>query len=67
MLLSTAEGQLTTLATRLDTYRRPNGWWTPVQSLSQQQRELLDADTDAVLATLDQIPAQLELASGGTA
>jgi iron uptake system EfeUOB component EfeO/EfeM len=67
MLLSTAEGQLTTLARRLDTYRRPNGWWTPVQSLSQQQRELLDADTDAVLATLDQIPAQLELASGGTA
>jgi high-affinity iron transporter len=63
-LLSTAESQLTTLATLLDTYRDQAGVWTPVESLTLAQHQKLDADTDAALATLDQIPAQLEQASG---
>jgi high-affinity iron transporter len=65
-LLATAEAQLTTLAGLLDTYRRPDGVWTPVESLSLLQHEQLDADTDAALATLAQMPAQLEVASGDT-
>ena len=65
-LLSTAEAQLTTLASLLETYRSPAGVWTPVESLTVAQHEQLDADTDAALASLDQIPAQLEQASGDT-
>lgn len=65
-LLRTAEAQLTTFANLLDTYRSPAGKWTPVESLTLAQHQQLDADADAVLATLDQIPAILEQASGDT-
>ncbi|MBO0748321.1 MAG: hypothetical protein J2O47_08215, partial [Acidimicrobiaceae bacterium] len=63
-LLGRAEAQLTTFANLLDTYRNSAGQWTPVQSLNLDQHERLDADANAALATLDQIPALLEQASG---
>ena len=63
-LLKRAEAQLTTFANLLDTYRSPAGEWTPVETLTLDQHERLDADADAALATLDQIPAILEQASG---
>jgi high-affinity iron transporter len=63
-LLAAAESDLTTLAQRLDTYRKSSGWWTPVESLAPVQHQQLDAEADAALAALDQVPAELEEASG---
>lgn len=60
-LLAAATNDLHGLATLLDTYQRPDGTWTPVQSLSQTQREHLDGAIGNYLETVTPIPDLLEL------
>jgi high-affinity iron transporter len=45
----------------LSTYQLPDGWWTPVQSLTQTQREVLDGAIGEYLETVSPVPDILEL------
>lgn len=59
-LLAEAKKGVAGLAALLVTYRRPDGWWTPVQALTTTAREKLDSTIDGLLQVLDQIPPNLE-------
>jgi high-affinity iron transporter len=52
---------LSRLAAAFAGYRRANGTWLPLQSLTSLQRERLDGETGALLEQLDRIPDLLEL------
>ena len=60
-LLAATTDDLHGLATLLDSYRSPDGTWTPVQSLTQAQREDLDGAIGNYLETVSPIPDLLEL------
>jgi iron uptake system EfeUOB component EfeO/EfeM len=60
-LLASANSGLRGLAVLLESYRLPDGWWTPVQSLSQSQNEVLDGTISSLLETLSPIPDILEV------
>jgi iron uptake system EfeUOB component EfeO/EfeM len=60
-LYAACEAGLTQLADLLDTYRLPDGWWVPLQSLTTPQREQLDGMTSALLEQLSEIPGTLRL------
>jgi high-affinity iron transporter len=63
-LLARADRGLDRLTTLLDSYRAPDGAWTPLDALTAPQRERLDATTGAVLETLAPIPPLLEVEQG---
>jgi iron uptake system EfeUOB component EfeO/EfeM len=60
-LLASANSGLRGLGVLLESYRLPDGWWTPVQSLSQSQNEVLDGTISSLLETLSPIPDILEV------
>jgi high-affinity iron transporter len=60
-LTSTAETGLAHLATTFRAYRRPDGTWRSLQSLSTAERERLDGATSALLERLSQVPDRLEI------
>jgi high-affinity iron transporter len=60
-LLASAVAGLRGLAKSLNSYRLCNGWWTPVQTLTQAQREVLDGSLSSLLETLSPIPDILEV------
>jgi high-affinity iron transporter len=60
-LLAAASAGLRQLASLLNSYRLPDGWWTPVQALSQAQHEVLDGTLSSLLETLSPIPDILEV------
>jgi high-affinity iron transporter len=60
-LLASASAGLRELAKLLNSYRLPDGWWTPVQALSQAQHEVLDGTLSNLLETLSPIPDILEV------
>jgi len=60
-LLTTATQGLRQLATRLDTYRHPDGAWTALQDLTTTEREQLDGQVGAMLEDLSPIPDVLEV------
>jgi high-affinity iron transporter len=60
-LLASATTDLDGLTALLDTYRRADGSWTPVQALSRSQREQLDGSIGSYLETVSPIPDILEL------
>jgi high-affinity iron transporter len=60
-VLATASGSLHRLGQQLDTYQHPDGSWTPVQSLTQAQREHLDGAIGGYLETISPVPDLLEL------
>jgi high-affinity iron transporter len=60
-LLASATTGLRRLGQLLDSFQEPDGTWTPVQSLGQAQRELLDGTIGNLLETLSPIPDILEI------
>ena len=60
-LLHLATSGLHQLGDQLESYRLADGWWVPVQSLTQAQRELLDGTIGSLLETLSPIPDILEI------
>jgi high-affinity iron transporter len=60
-LLGEASTGLTRLGALLDSYKRPDGSWTPLQGLSQGAHERLDAAVSSLLEQLEQVPDRLEL------
>jgi iron uptake system EfeUOB component EfeO/EfeM len=60
-LLTAATDDLRGLATLLATYQGPGGSWTPVQSLTQTQRQHLDGAIGNYLETVAPVPDLLEL------
>jgi high-affinity iron transporter len=60
-LVTKLRSQLSQLAILLNTYRLPNGIWTPVQSLSQAQREQLDGAIGNYLEAVSPVPDLLEI------
>ena len=63
-LLGRANRGLDRLAALLDSYRAPDGTWTPLDALTTPQRERLDATVGAVLETLAPVPPLLEVEQG---
>jgi high-affinity iron transporter len=61
VLLTTLKSDLQGLGTLLDTYQGPGEAWTPVQSLSQTQREQLDGSMGEYLEAVSPVPDLLEL------
>jgi iron uptake system EfeUOB component EfeO/EfeM len=64
-LLASVQAGLANLATALDAYRGLDGTWTPVQSLTQPEREQLDGTISALLEQLSMIPGTLRLFAVG--
>jgi high-affinity iron transporter len=60
-LATTATRGLQRLATTFLSYRRPDGSWQSLSSLTRPQREHLDSATSALLERLSQIPGRLEI------
>lgn len=60
-LLAAATKGLRQLGILLASYQGPDGTWTPVQALTQTQREVIDGTFGALLETLAPIPDILEL------
>jgi len=55
-LLAQVKAGLTAITAELKSYERPNGTWTPLQSLTTGQREQLDGNLDQLLEELSHIP-----------
>jgi len=64
-LLASAQSGLAGLGTLVDSYQEPDGWWTPVQSLTPAQRERLDAATSQLLEQLSLVPGTLRIFAVG--
>jgi len=60
-LLAAAESDLRALSALLSTYRQPDGTWTPVQSLTTSQHQVLDASIGRYLEEISPVPDILEL------
>jgi iron uptake system EfeUOB component EfeO/EfeM len=60
-LLGELRSELSRLTALLTTYRLPNETWTPVQSLTQTQREQLDGSIGNYLETVSRVPDLLEI------
>jgi iron uptake system EfeUOB component EfeO/EfeM len=60
-LLTKLRSELSQLSALVDTYQLPNGTWTPVQSLTQPQREQLDGAIGNYLETVSPVPDLLEV------
>ncbi len=60
-LLAAATTDLHQLARLLSSYRQPDGAWTPVQSLTLTQRQVLDGAIGNYLETVSPVPDLLEL------
>jgi iron uptake system EfeUOB component EfeO/EfeM len=60
-LLVAARADLQRLAGLLASYQQPDGTWVPVQSLTQAQREQLDAAIGQYLETVSPVPDLLQL------
>lgn len=60
-LLATAQTDLQRLAGLVGSYQQPDGTWEPVQSLTQAQREQLDATIGQYLETVSPVPDLLQL------
>ena len=60
-LLAELRSELSRLAALLKTYQLPDGTWTPVQSLTQAQREQLDGAIGNYLETVSPVPDVLEV------
>jgi high-affinity iron transporter len=60
-LVSASRRGLVALGRRLAAYRRPDGTWVPLQTLTRSQREQLDAATSGLLERLELIPDRLEI------
>jgi high-affinity iron transporter len=60
-LLSDLRSDLDQLAALLTTYELPDGTWTPIQSLTKNQREHLDGAVGNYLETVTPLPDLLEL------
>jgi high-affinity iron transporter len=60
-LLAAAQSDLNALSALLSTYRQPDGTWTPVQSLTTPQRQVLDASIGKYLEQISPVPDILEL------
>jgi iron uptake system EfeUOB component EfeO/EfeM len=60
-LLAHLRSDLYQLAALLTTYQLPDGTWTPVQSLTQTQREQLDGAIGNYLETVSPVPDLLEV------
>ena len=60
-LLANLKSELYQLAALVSTYEQPDGTWTPVQSLSQAQREHLDGAIGNYLETVSPVPDLLEI------
>lgn len=60
-LLANLKSDLYQLAALLATYQLPDGTWTPVQSLTQTQREQLDGAIGNYLETVSSVPDLLEI------
>jgi high-affinity iron transporter len=60
-LLTSLRSDLGQIAALLDTYELPGGTWTPVQSLTETQREHLDGEIGNYLETVSPVPDLLEL------
>ena len=60
-LASTSEAGLAHLAATVRAYRRPDGTWPSLQSLSPTDRERLDGATSALLERLSLVPGRLEI------
>jgi len=61
-LLATATAGTTRLTAAFAAYKKPNGRWTGLGSLTTAQREQLDSATSNLLEELEQIPDELRLA-----
>jgi high-affinity iron transporter len=64
-LLSEAKSGVDRFETQVASYRRPDGQWAPLQSLTETQRERLDASLSGLLETLELIPDVLQAAPTG--
>ncbi|HWB22447.1 MAG TPA: EfeM/EfeO family lipoprotein [Gaiellaceae bacterium] len=64
-LLASTTAQLGRLGRMLESYKRPDGRWVPLQSLTIDQRERLDGALSGLLEQLDLIPDQLQPAPTG--
>ena len=60
-LLANLRSELYQLAALLNAYQLPDGSWTPVQSLTQAQREQLDGAIGNYLETVSPVPDLLEI------
>ena len=60
-LLANLKSELYQLAALLNTYEQPDGTWTPVQSLTQAQREHLDGAIGNYLETVSPVSDLLEI------
>jgi high-affinity iron transporter len=60
-LLADLRSELYQLAALLNAYQLPDGSWTPVQSLTQAQREQLDGAIGNYLETVSPVPDLLEI------
>jgi high-affinity iron transporter len=60
-LLAAATTGLHHLATLLDSFQQPGGTWTPVQALTEAQRQGVDGTIGSLLETLSPIPDILEI------
>jgi high-affinity iron transporter len=61
MLLANLRSDLSQLAGLITTYQLPDGTWTPVQSLTETQREQFDGAIGNYLETVSPVPDLLEL------
>jgi high-affinity iron transporter len=64
-LLANATAELTRLGTMLESYKRPDGNWVALQSLTIGMRERLDGTLSGLLERLELIPDELQLAPSG--
>jgi high-affinity iron transporter len=64
-LLATAKAGLARLGGMLEAYKRPDGEWVALQSLTTGQRERLDGTLSGLLEHLELIPDELEPAPTG--
>jgi high-affinity iron transporter len=60
-LLAKLRSELSQLAGLIKTYQLADGTWTPVQSLTQTQREQLDGAIGSYLETVSPVPDLLEI------
>jgi high-affinity iron transporter len=60
-LLASATADLHQLSVLVDSYQRPDGSWTPVQSLTGAQNQRLDGAIGNYLETVAPVPDILEL------
>ena len=60
-LLASLKSELDQLAALLNSYEQPDGTWTPVQSLTQTQREQIDGAIGNYLETVSPVPDLLEI------